>query len=250
MSEKKIFRVRLYGDSLALPRKGMVKSEERYIALLENSWREKKGQGCVDIVNRAWGGASVDMLHRAYVQDNSYFELPGDVLIIHSGVVDCAPRPVPVWLREIISGLNWRIQNPVVSFLHNNRSRILRSGFVYVRTEISVFEKHLREFLSHASRNFSRVYVINIAPTNEKIEKHSPGFTSNINKYNEKIRKVVDELRCPSVLLVNIHDYIKSRPEHIDNFVTTDDGHHLTARSHRFIFECIEAEEKIRAAQA
>src|SRR5207253_9781073 len=55
-------------------------------------------------------------------------------------------------------------------------------------------------------KKFSRIYVVNIAPTIETIEKHSAGFTKSIQRYNQIMQKVIGESGYQNVLLVDVYN--------------------------------------------
>src|SRR2546423_8344241 len=181
--------VAYYADSLGLPRPGTVKLEERYIYLFEKWLREYYG-GDIFILNRARRAFTVDKLFEVYREDQEYITDMKDILIIHEGVCDCAPRPVPLYLRNFIASLPEFMKVKIIGFLHKNRAALLKKGFVHYLVDERKYENIFRQWLKNAVTQFERIYIFNIAPTNEGIELHSPGFQKSINAYNAIIEKV------------------------------------------------------------
>jgi len=243
MDEGKL-KVRLYGDSLALPRPGHVKTHERYINRLCSWWTSQQGVESLELCDRAKGSMTVADLFQWYEHDNGYYGEAGDVLIIQCGVVDCAPRPVPRWLRRRIARLPLALRGPIVSFLHRHRAAILRRTGGWRQLAPGEFRSIYNSWLARAARNFARVYVINIAPTNRQTEERSPGFTSSVDLYNKIIADVIAALQSDNLFLVDVHEIVSRSPQEIDKYILPDDGHHLTALSHECYYEAIKRLEE------
>ena len=223
--------IQYYADSLGLSRPDYVRLHERYIYLFEQ-WVRKNYDGQVFLINRARGAQTIDKLHQLYKEDLEYIIGRKDILIIHEGVCDCAPRPIPVWARKKISQLPSFLKSRIISFLHRNRSRLLKHGFVHYLVDKKKYEPILREWLTNALSEFDRIYIFNIAPTLPHIEAHSPGFTKSIQEYNAIIKRVISELNSSKIFLIDIHGILSNNSMPLESFITTDDGHHITAMAH------------------
>jgi hypothetical protein len=234
-----VFRARLYGDSLALPRPDYVKSSERYISSLSSWWMRHEGVRSVDLCDRAKGSSTVADLYQWYKHDNGYYGESGDVLLIHCGIVDCAPRPVPRWIRRRIPKLPAALRRWTIKFLHDHRARILKLTGGWQQLNAQDFRLFYGRWLKEAVDNFSRIYILNIAPTNQATELRSPGFTDCILEYNAIIAEVVSSLDRDNVFLINVYELVSKDPASIDKFIVSEDGHHLTALSHQLLTEAI-----------
>ncbi len=239
---KKI-NVRLYADSLALPRLSYLNAEQRYIYLLRNFW-ETSCQYKTSIIDRAKGGSTITEQYSLYKDDNSYFGDKEDVLIIHLGICDCSPRPIPRRVRKVVSALPGFLRNRVIKFLHNNRSFLLRSGSSWLLTEKKKFGEVLKDWLQEAAKNYKRIYIVNIAPTNPAFEKHSPGWMKNIRDYNDVIQEVVSVVNEPPVHLIDIYSNIMNDYSNVDLYIVKEDGHHLTLHAHQVLAEILITLEK------
>lgn len=218
-----------------MPRKAIVKYNERYIFLLQEWIKKNKSPEYIELKDEAKGSVTIlDMLEQ-YEHDSGYYEFPADVLILQSGVVDCAPRPVAQETRDKISKMPSLLKNIAIKYLHKNRKKILEKGNAHVRVERELFFNSVKQFLQRAVKDYKRIYVINVCPTNEKTEQHSPGFTNNINEYNDLIKKAIKEIGSKTIFLVDVNKYINDRFKSIDDFILKEDGHHLTPLGNKII---------------
>lgn len=237
--------IQYYADSLGLSRPGIVKLNERYIHLFE-LWLRQTISENVSIINRARKGLTIDKMYEIFEEDESYLldEAERDILIIHDGICDCAPRPVSKKLRAFISKLPGFFRIRLVSYLHNNRAKLLKKGHVHFLVEKNQYEEYLHKWLKQAIGKFKRIYIFNIAPTNTEIESHSPGFGNSIVAYNSIIERVVNDINNPIIKLIDIYSIIKKEIS-IDDVIVKEDGHHITAVGHKlYAKQLIELEAK------
>lgn len=238
------FTVRFYSDSLGLQRDKDVFLTQRYIYLLKEYWESKKKH--IDIQDRARGNSNINDLLKWSIEDKKYFGEKCDVVILQEGIVDCAPRPIPRKVRNIISKMPQIVRNKIISFLHKNRSKMQKLGLKYYYIKPDDYYEKYKIFVTNASLNANRVYLINIAPTNSKTEMQSPGLSNAINQYNQIIEKIVKDLNANNVFLIDVFSLIKNREFEIDNYINKEDGHHITIMAHKLYAEkIIEQEERI-----
>jgi acyl-CoA thioesterase I len=238
----------VYGDSLSLPRfdEG-VPFFRTYPELLREEWERLRPPLSVHIYNRSRSAAIIPDLFADYSTDMSYFGGGGDILIIQCGICDCAPRPIPDWLRRIIGHLPAPARLRIIRVLHENRARILEAGSVWRRTSPIVFASLYRRWLSRASREFRRVYAINIAPTTTAMEEHSPTLEQSIEQYNDLIADAVRFVGAANVHLIDVSDAIRETPGGIMSYVNPHDGHHITPEGHALYGSLISTIEKTGA---
>lgn len=222
--------VQYYADSLGLSRPGAVSLHQRYIYLFEQWLRKNTGQD-VFLINRARRGFTIDKLYEVFNEDEEYIDGEKDILVIHEGVCDCAPRPISASLRKFISGLPAFLRIRIISYLHKNRAKIMKRGSVHYLVDKETYERVLREWLEKAVKKFKRIYLFTIAPTNAAIEAHSPGFGASIIAYNNIIKKVTESIGDPSVHLIDVYEVIASASSP-DEYIIKEDGHHITALAH------------------
>ncbi len=230
--------LKVYGDSLSLPRpKDGIGFGKEYSYLLKKRV-EKELNKEVFCWNRSMGGARVDELFNHYERDKYYIGKEG-ILIIQSGVVDCAPRPLPIFLREIVSltpeFLKWRI----VKFLHNNRAKILKAGLGTKPTSPKKYRLTMEKWIKSAIEIEKIIFVINIAPNTDEIEKHSPGFRKSIKLYNQILESVITEINSQKVILIDAYSAIKEKDKEVKFLINQKDGHHITKDGHLLYSELL-----------
>jgi len=236
MLNKNRFLFRIYGDSLTMARSeaGIFYFDTYWNILAEKCSEIWKPVHISSYVRHNPGMTIID-LYNQYVTDSCYFlEVAGDILIIHCGICDCAPRPIPKSLRDSISRLPVVIRNPIVKFLHKFRSKLLRLGLSWRVVDPERFREIYQAFLQKAVKEVPYVCVINIAPTTPKNDEHSPGLSSSIELYNKIIKDIVDSISTNNLFLLDVHSEILSRENALEIFINKTDGHHLTKEGHLF----------------
>jgi hypothetical protein len=235
--------IRLYGDSLSMPRstEGIHYLEtfaERFRAQIEDTT-----PGCrVSIYNRSRGGVAISTLLEDFRKDSFFFGMPGgSVMILQAGIVDCAPRPLPPLIRRGVAMLPPRAKSRVIEFLHEHRAGILRRGFGWRATSLRTFADVYSEWLSVACRTFELVYAVNIAPTNAATEARSPGFGRSVIQYNSLIKRACQTAESNNVRLIDVHAAILGDERGINKFINANDGHHITAAGHRLYADLLVA---------
>lgn len=235
------FLVRVYGDSLSMPRHSEgVRYFETYPFLIETARRAQFPGERVTTYYRAFADASSERLLTTYRSDAFYFgPLAGDVGILQCGIVDCAPRPLPPKVRSVVSRLPEGLRRSIVSGVHRNRAKMLRAGLLWRVTPPDIFLNSMKALVKEMSETFLRVYVINIAPTTEATEARSPGLSESIGKYNELVRIAVSAAAEPNTKLIDVYRLVSSSPDPMEQFVSSTDGHHILAKAHRVYADAI-----------
>lgn len=228
--ERKPFVVRVYGDSLAMPRAELgVDADSTYAELLKHRI-ERTGPKVVTY-NRSRGGQTISSLFEDFARDAVYFgQGSTDLIVLQFGIVDCAPRPIPGWARAALARMPFRVRRPIVRFLHDNRRRILGSGIRWRLTSPRRFRKTLERWVDKAAREARAVAVIDIAPTTPAIEAHSPGLSDSIALYDGIIAGAVKRAASDKVRLISVHGRISD--EGGDGYTSAEDGHHITPQGH------------------
>jgi hypothetical protein len=238
--------IRLYGDSVSLPRHAEgVRYLESYGELLASGLRKLLSGTDVYLYNRSYSGPKITDIYETCRSDGFFFGAAGnDIGILQCGIVDCAPRPLPPKVRSIVSRLPATVRDPIVSLVHKNRALMLRSGLIWRVTPPKLFFENFIATLKLASPDFSRVYVINIAPTTPATDARSPGLSESISHYNSLIDKAVCAVAVPNIRVIDVHKLISTQPGRIEDFISRVDGHHISAAAHRLYADAILAHER------
>jgi lysophospholipase L1-like esterase len=201
-------RILLLTDSLSLPRahkEDIVNWEDIYPNLLRRALPEN------EFIHVGIGGATITELLR---QQNYYSLVLPDLVILHCGIVDCAPRALSQLEQEVIKHFHLvRLFKPFISSLRKCR------GTTYTKSH--KFEEALIEFKTKFPGK--PIASIGILPGTHEYEKLAPGIIRNIVLYNRILSKhtiYIDNSDFP-------HEGILA------------DHHHLSATGHKIIFERI-----------
>ena len=223
-------KIAILADSLALPREdvgGDELLEVTYPYLLDQSLRRQFGVNAPFVYERGMRRRTIE-----YVLDdwNEQVELKKpDVVIVHVGIVDCAPR---VFLRRegaFVANIPIAsVRNRIFKFTHDHRKAIVqRRRKVYV--PLWRFEKLVGEVVQKA-RNTSLVFI-NIIDPPDSLEERSPGFQKNVIAYN---RVLAEQTKHSWVSLIDLnqmmHDAGGSSALTIDGIHLNESGHILLAQ--------------------
>lgn len=230
--------VRLYGDSLGLPRHTDGIPFEATFAELFCAWlRAESGLRSVSLYNRSQGGATAPQLARLATEDNSYFgPAAPQLLILQCGICDCAPRPVPLGLRRLIGRLPGYLQRPVIGLLHRYRPWLQRHGCVWRHTDAEPFRQAVTAWIRESAEFARAVFVVNIAPPTQAGEAHSPGLVAGVNEFNQLLRASVASVGSDRIVLVDVHANLLASAGTLERCVNQADGHHLTTSGHELYF--------------
>lgn len=229
-------KVLILADSLALPRQeadGVTPYEETYPYLLDQSLRRQFREHAPVVIERGMRRRTIE-----YVLDDwlEMVELRRpEVVVVHVGVVDCAPR---VFLRRearMVAKLRPApLRNFILNFVHRHRRRIIS-----LRRRVYVPQERFRQLVNEvvqkarASQLRSLVFVNIITPPDE-MEARSPGFQQNVAAYNQILR---DQINSEWIHLIDLNTVIQERG---GARVLTVDGIHLNAEGHRLLAASLE----------
>jgi hypothetical protein len=206
-------RLLILGDSLSLPRL------QPEFCGLEDTWPNLlKPQFQIHQVSL--GGGTIGDLFRQVEYHKAFAP---DIVVLQSGIVDCAPRALSIFELEFISKI-WGIQSIVLSFVKKH-SRSIRSWRNKTYTSPSLFSNKLNE-IKTAFPN-SQLIVVGILPPCQEYEKIVPGVSVRIKQYNIILREVGSE---NFISLDTI-----SRDCIMSDFI------HLNKKGHLFVYEKIMA---------
>jgi acyl-CoA thioesterase I len=210
-------RIVILGDSLGMPTgNGEVEYEDTYPYLLTNIVTNCE----VISRHRRTNDTSKQLNNQNFFDDIEM--LKPDFLVVHLGIVDCAPR--------IFS----RFQNAIVSILPSViRRRVLRvvSNFRYSMTKLNnktyvkknKFKENVEKIVDISNMMSVQLLFIEILITSEENNAKSYNFNKNIIEYNNIIR-------------------VASRPEHVrlirypsQNDYLLRDGIHINKKGNEFL---------------
>jgi len=206
-------RVVILGDSLSLPRPDdNIDYEDTYPYLLA-----KEGY---EVLNRSRRANDTKIQTKQENLDNDIHYLEPDMVVLHLGIVDCAPRLFYRLENKIISQINKVI--PIINFLSKYRYTLTR---VFPKKYVSVkkFKKNIHQILDILQKKNIKVLVIGIADTTEHNKSISYGFEHSILAYNQILKEAT--YQCSMVEYMDIYG--------LGAEVLLPDGIHLNKEMHK-----------------
>lgn len=172
-------------------------------------------------------------------------------LVIHLGIVDCAPRLISrkEYLVFRLLGINYE-DNFYIRFKSKHR-RFFTKHFPLQRVSKERFKSNFLKLIDlvETQTAIKKVFIINIADTNETNKLRSFNLGENIQEYNEILENIVKGSKGLSVL-IDIYNESKK-----DKEILLEDGMHLSLKGHDFLANAlnkyiIESEKEIFAKNA
>jgi hypothetical protein len=207
-------KILIITDSLGLPRIEPQKVD------LEETWPylvQKKFKDDI-VVQMSLGGATVGELHN---QVSYYRAFHPDVVLVQSGIVDCAPRAFKRGELELMQRLP--LFSKFVLPMVKKRTNYIRSKRNVCYTQPALFSDFINGFIAEFSKE--KLYWIGIIPAVEAYEKKLPGITNAINNYNKIIQNTLGD------------HFIETRE--IPEEGIMPDFHHLNDIGNKYVFDQI-----------
>ena len=229
-------KILILADSLALPREGVGGNsllEVTYPFLFDQRLRRRLGASAPITFERGMRRRTIE-----YVLDewNELVELrKPDVVIVHVGIVDCAPR---VFLRRessFVANIRFPwLRNRILKFVHDHRRSIVeKRRKVYV--PLPRFERLVQNVVEKAREaKLTLLLFVNIISPPNSVEDRSPGFQNNVLAYN---RVLHDQTKHAWVSLIDLNNLIQTAGG-TQNL--TVDGIHLSERGHDLLAKELE----------
>lgn len=180
-------RIVILGDSLSMPRRqeGLT-YQDTYPYLLEQSG--------YDVINRSKRANDTFKQNESLNLSDDISDFEADIIVIHLGIVDCAPRIFTKKESKILSILPLKIRKIIITLFSKYRKQITRfRNISYVTAED--FEINLTSIVEHIGIE-KKIVLIKILDTNNLNKRKSFNFDKNIEIYNKVIEKVALQYRC------------------------------------------------------
>ena len=229
-------KIAILADSLALPRQkeaGDTPYETTYPFLLERDLRRKWGHDEIGIIERGLRRRTIENV----VED--WFEIvelrKPEVVVVHVGIVDCAPRVFLRKERDFVERLRpARLRAPILNFAHEHRRRIVQlRKKVYVSPER--FEAGVDRVIELAGKcNLKSLVFVNIISPPVEMEERSPGFLKNVETYN---RLLENKGQHSNVTVIDLNRLLSLNG---GTKALTVDGIHLSPEGHRLLANALE----------
>lgn len=222
-------------DSLAMAREGEtnIAYEATYPYLLDQSLRRRFQSESPMVIERAMRRRTIE-----YVLDEWYELvdlLKPAVVVVHVGIVDCAPRVFLRRERQFVAKLRPAfLRESILNGVHRHRKAIVRMRKkVYVPPER--FSALVGQVIEKAKQSAVRSLVmVNIITPPAEMEERSPGFVANVGVYNKILKSRAE---ADGVHLIDMDRMIKEAGG-VEQL--TVDGIHINETGHAMLAKEIE----------
>lgn len=154
-----------------------------------------------------------------------------EILILHVGLVDCAPRVFTEEKRYFISQLPWVLRAPILKFIKLARPYFIDGREIIQWVPPEKFKTTCTDIIARAKNDrLKRVIFIDILMPNDEVENRSPGFRKCVDEHNAIIHALTADDGFLQV--VNINPLIDGNG---GNAALTVDGMHLNDEGHRLL---------------
>ena len=228
-------KIVVMADSLAMAREGEtnVPYEATYPYLLDQSLRHRFHAEAPLVIERGMRRRTIE-----YVLDE-WYELVDlrrpEVVVVHVGIVDCAPRVFLRRERQFVENLRPAfLREAILDNVHRHRSAIVKMRKkVYVPAER--FNTLVGQVMAKAKQSKLRsLVIVNIITPPAEMDERSPGFIRNVEIYNQILKTHAE---ANGVHLIDIDRMIK---EAGGVGQLTVDGIHINEAGHAMLAAEIE----------
>lgn len=228
-------KIVVMADSLAMAREGEtnVAYETTYPYLLDQWLRQRFGSQAPLVSERGMRRRTIE-----YVLDE-WYELVDlrktDVVVVHVGIVDCAPRVFLRRERQFVENLRpGFLRRFILDYVHRHRRAVVNMRKkVYVPPER--FNALVGQVMAKAKASELRsLVIVNIITPPAEMDERSPGFIRNVGIYNEILRKHAE---ANGAHLIDIDRLIKEAGS-VEQL--TVDGIHINEAGHKMLAQEIE----------
>lgn len=169
-------KILILTDSLGLPREhnnDIIQATQTWPSLLSKKF---------DVCHLGIGGATIDILTNQAAYHRFFYP---NIIIVQSGIVDCAPRTLTRREKNLIENLPFvgRFIYPIIK-RYNKQIRKWRNA--KLSTE-ELYRSNVKKIISLFDGK--PVYFIGILPASKEYEKIVPGITKSIITFNNILKQ-------------------------------------------------------------
>ena len=211
-------KIVILGDSLGMPRPNdHIKYEHTYPYLLKQTLRP------FEVIPRhVRANDTVRQTNEQNLLDDIIFFEP-KIVIIHLGIVDCAPRIFSKKLSKMLTLMPQFLSQTIIKLMSKNRYFITRY-FPKTYVTQSEFKKNLKKIAYTIINCRAKPILVEITQTNEINQTRSFNFEKNIRDYNQIIKEIATSLNATIISLNDLQDSI-----------LIEDGIHLNKKGHQIL---------------
>ena len=206
----------LLGDSLGMPTgKDEITYEDTYPYLLS----QKLNNFEVISRHRRTNDTSKQLVYQAIFDDIEMIN--SNYMVVHLGIVDCAPRVFSRFQNAAIGVLPNIITKHVLNFISKHRYTITR---LFPKTYVSkqMYNSNLEKFVQISKEHNITLIFIEILQTSEANNRKSYNFKKNIMEYNKVLESIIMKYNI-KLIKYDSKNYL------------LDDGIHITKEANMYL---------------
>ena len=230
-------RIVIAADSLALPRpkhNGDIPYQKTYGFLLEKSLQEKFPGS--KVLNHGYRSNTIRILSEEVRLFDQILAWKPQIVLLHIGIVDCAPRIFSEIERKIVSRIRpYSLRDWFIQYVGKHRRFIIRNRRLRVYVSLDEFATKYKQVVEKMFAQNIIVLAVNISPTIPDVAYRSPGLSENIEKYNEAIANA----SYKKALLIDLYKEVHYRGA---KECLLDDGIHLSSFGHEVLADLVTKE--------
>jgi lysophospholipase L1-like esterase len=158
-----------------------------------------------------------------------------DIFIIALGICDCAPRIFSRKQEHILRSFLPAIVSKYIIKIKSRYRYFFTKNFPQTWVSLECFKvkyEYLVQKILEQS-NYVKIYIINIADTNNENNNRSYGFRENILKYNAVLENIANKY-SRNIEIIDFYTLTQEKPE-----LLLDDGIHITKDAHDLLAEIL-----------
>ncbi|MHA1292118.1 MAG: SGNH/GDSL hydrolase family protein [Promethearchaeota archaeon] len=216
-------RVIIIGDSLILHHPAHYNSIHDTYGFILKKYLSLQGKDEIFIIMPRSGNNTNNTKYQSKPRRIIYdiIQYQPDIVIVHLGIVDCAPRLFTQTQRDIISSLPIFMRRKIIRFLSKHRYGFTKV-FQKVYVEINEFKKNYQTIIEAIIKNGAIPIIINILKPSEDLIHRSFNFDGKVRSYNKILLEISKKY---NINLIDLYSLISENPE-----LRWKDGIHLSSK--------------------
>jgi acyl-CoA thioesterase I len=223
-------KIVILADSLVMPRYKEIPYDVTYGYLLDHSLKKIYRENAPMVMEHGMRARTILDVAR------DWFELvtlkSPEIVILHIGIADCAPRLLLQKEHEFVDRIRpIKLRNKFLDYLSENRRRLITLFPNRVYVPFAIFKERFNKIIKLAETNgVKRLIVINILRPTDELEFKSPGFKKNVDLYNAFLYQ--SSIDRPMISFVDLDKVIT---ENGGVEALTTDGIHINPQGHALL---------------
>jgi acyl-CoA thioesterase I len=223
-------KIVILADSLVMPRYKEIPYDVTYGYLLDHALKKIYRENAPMVMEYGMRARTILDVAR------DWFELvtlkSPEIVILHIGIADCAPRLLLQKQHEFVDRIRpKKLRAKILDFLSENRRRLITLFPNRVYVPFAIFKEQVNKIINLAEANgVKRLIVVNILKPTDELEFRSPGFKKNVDLYNSFLYQ--SSVGRPMISFVDLDKIIT---ENGGVEALTTDGIHINPQGHAIL---------------